>query len=69
MDIEIMLGTAKFGPNGEVDSPSIFDKERLSLNQELYDRVREKGKASAAKTDVLFSPESSHKDSRGDDDG
>lgn len=41
MDIWLTLGTAQLGPKGEIKAPSVFDKDRISNNQALFDRLRE----------------------------
>lgn len=41
MDIWLTLGTAQLGPKGEIKAPSVYDKDRISNNQALFDRLRE----------------------------
>ncbi|HBD02051.1 MAG: hypothetical protein UX38_C0019G0002 [Microgenomates group bacterium GW2011_GWC1_46_16] len=52
-EIELVLGTAQFGPNGEIPSSTIFSKERVSQNQALFDKLRERIHANNGKA-TLF---------------
>ncbi|MEI6690258.1 MAG: hypothetical protein WCL07_00750 [bacterium] len=48
LNIEMTLGTAKFGPNGEIPSSFLFGENKVHLNAEVWDKIRARAQANLA---------------------